>query len=406
MVERFSNKITSMRSREYKSRRHWWRAKFLLVPTVVVNAVLAYVMLHGLLAMGTRQNTLASTYAAQALVCRWVAKRIRARRSMHRLLAAGYAQPSAEEVLDVIKHKGRQYALYLRGFELEQRDIIYNGVNVDVGSREAEIYARPIEALLIEMLREDVPLIALHNPRVSGPMEGAYRFEFVPADWKPFVSELLYSATLVVLYLSSLSEGILYEIELLKHPSCLGKTVIIVGRNLAYESGSGARWFQGMLHKFDRVVFEQSVSVWSRQQEEQFHSRLLACLQEMERTNQSGESVTRPGVMNFTLATLSWPTRLWDFMKGPMLGSLCFLAVSLFHFSLWLVEMTSVETNVGSTSMSWTSVDFLGPVVVLVALFVLMWVILSVALGVLKQLDFVADSVFKAIFRRVVNLFR
>lgn len=305
---------------------------------------------------------------------------------MHRRLAAGYAQPSAEDVLEVIKDEGRHYALYLRRFESEHRNITYDGLNVEVGSREAEIYARPIESLLIEMLREEVPLIALSNPMVSGPMGGAYRFESVPTNWQQFVSELLPDASLVVLHLTSLSGGILDELELLKNPSCSAKTVIIVGRNLAHEGGSDGRWFQRMLYKFDRVIFQQRSSAWSPREEKQFHSRLLASLQEVEHANQNRRSITRPGAVNFTLTTSYWPTKLWDFMKGPILGSLCLLA----PICLFIIIYSSMPAGPGVHG-------FLS----LTGMFVLMWIALAVLLGCLKGIDFIVDSAFKAVMRPI-----
>lgn len=386
------NNILLQQSRKDKYRYHRRRAKFLLVPTVIVNAVLAFAMFAGTLALLARLRN-APTLIVLAILCRWIAKKIRWRRSMHRRLAAGYAQLSAEEVLKRVREEGRHFVLFLRGFDLELKNVSYDGINIEVGSREAEIHARPIEALLIEMLNEDVPLIALTNPRVSGPMEGAYRFETVPANWKQFIEELLPEAALIILHLTSLSEGILDELELLNNPLYLRKTAIIVGRNLAFENGDDGKWFQRMLHQFDYVVFQQSSLVWSPQQERQFHSRLLTCLQEILRNYQDEKSIVRVDSTNFTLTTLYWPSKLWDFMKGPMLGSLGLLLVAIL-----LLTLTSPSDSTPIIAGVYDLSRLIGTIV-------LTWVALSLILACLKGIDFILESVFSAIMRPVDRIY-
>ena len=310
---------------------------------------------------------------------------------MHRRLAAGYAQPSAEEVLQRAREEGRHFVLFLRGFDMELKDVTYDGINVEVGSREAEIHARPIEALLVEMLNEDVPLIALTNPLVTGPLQGAYRFEAVPADWKQFLNELLPEASLIILHLTSLSKGILDEVELLKNPSYQRKTVVIVGRNIAFENTDAGKWFQRMLSKFDHIIFQQNSLVWSAEQERQFHSRLLTCLQEVLRNYQDGKSIVREDATNFTLTTLYWPGKLWDFMKGPMLGSLGLLA--LFFLAILI--------NPGNSAIAGVYDLFR-----LIVIIVLTWIVFSLVLACLKGIDiFILEPVFSAVIRPVDEIY-
>jgi hypothetical protein len=195
------------------------------------------------------------------------------------------------------------------------------------------------------------------------------------------------------LHLTSLSEGILEELELLKNPAYLRKTAIIVGRNLGSENSDDGKWFQRMLHQFDDVVFQQNSPVWSPQQERQFHSRLRACLQEILHNYRKEKSIVRVDATNFTLTTLYWPSKFWDYMKGPMLGSLSLLLVAILLFTLTPPpDSTPIISGVYDLFR-------------LMGIIVLAWIALSLILACLKGIDFILESVFSAIMRPVDEIY-
>ncbi len=257
----------------------------------------------------------------------WMVGNVRDIRNTHLRLATGYAQRSAEEILDA-RGDGGSFGLFLRGFDFEAQSRTYSGLNPELGSEEAQIYARPVEALLVEMLDEEVRLVALPDPRDPEPLPGIFRFENVPTNWVEFINELLPDAFPIIVHLTSLTPGIKLEISILKSSGHSKKVLVIVGRNLVAESGLADEQHLEALAGFNHIVFEQRHEVWSREEEIQFHYRLGECLRALERENQDKHPLIRAAMANIKALTPTSGASLLRFLKGSALSAYI-LSVSL-----------------------------------------------------------------------------
>jgi hypothetical protein len=252
---------------------------------------------------------------------------VRSRAANHLRLAAGYEQPTAEEILSDPAKVTNGFVVFLRGFELERSHIKYEGVNTDFGRREAELRARPIEALLVEVLA--VPLVSLADPRTAELMAGAHRFSNPPEDWVALVEGLAQSARAIVMHFSSVTPGIATELALLRASSLNSKTVIIVDRGLG--SLSNRSGISEAINGFEHVVFQGTLRPWSQSEERSFQKRLLRELAKFDKEDD------KP-LLTGNIPSLVTPTalsRALDFIRGPLIGSavcsLILLFVLLFY---------------------------------------------------------------------------
>ncbi len=344
------------RLRESKCRSHKRRARFWLFPLIVTSALFYSLIL---------------VIPIPATILLWwmviITWRIRSR---HLLLAEGYAKPFAEEIVAKARSNGRKFALFLRGFNLEAQSFrMPSGINIEFGFGDSKLYARPVEALLVEMLSEDLPLVALTNPNDPRPIGGAYRFKSIPSDWKQFVSDLLPDAFPIIMHLNtSYSLGVLDELELLKHPDYSKKAVIVAGKNVAVEDGDDGKWFKRVLAQFDYVVFQQTASGWSQKSEINFHHRLQECFRTIEHDSQEKQRIIRRDQEHFTLVTLPWWNKLVNFIRGPALGSVGSI-IGIYYFIV-PPFLSSSRYNPS----------------VLIGKLLLMWIILVILLSILKGL--------------------
>lgn len=250
----------------------------------------------------------------------WMISNVRDIRNAHLRLASGYAQRSAEEIL-YARGDGGSFGLFLRGFDFEAQSRTYSGLNPELGSEEAQIYARPVEALLVEMLSEEVPLVALPDPREPEPLPGIFRFENVLTNWVEFINGLLPDAFPIIVHLTSLTPGIKLEISILKSSGHSKKVLVIVSRNLVTESGLADEQHLEALDGFNHIVFEQRHEIWSREEEIQFHSRLRECLRALERENQDKPPLIRAPAANIRAITPTLGASLLHFLKGTALSA-------------------------------------------------------------------------------------
>lgn len=240
--------------------------------------------------------------------------------------------------------RGRGFALFLRGFEAERQSLNYTGGGVfdEVGSGEADLRARPFEALLVQVLNPEVPLVTLSDPRDPAPMAGAYRFERIPPDWKRFVCELLPDAFPIVLYLTFLTDGIKAELELIKFSGYSKenirgyppKTLIVVSRHLVDMNSPRVASIREHLVGCGHVVFEQHGLSWSREEERQFHDRLRRGFAVLQGNAPQQHPIRRADVVNFPLYTPSRFDMFLKFIKGPLAGGAVFSFLLIIAVSL------------------------------------------------------------------------
>ena len=296
----------------------------------------------------------------------WVLINVREIRNKHIRLAAGYAQRSAEEMLGEARTAGHKFGIFLRGFEAEVATTRYYGPNLEIGSREAEIYARHIEALLVEMLDENVPLVALADPRDPEPMPGVYRFDCVPGNWEQFLSELLPDAFPIVMHLTSFTQGIKAELNLIGSSPYSSKTVIIVSRSLAIRNSRQGEDLLRRYYEFRHIVFEQLDETWSREREMEFHARLRESFQALERNSQGTHIILRKKKGDFTVVTPNRLQSMINFMKGPA------LTVSFLMIPVMIIKFLS-------KGFEWLDI----------IQFIPMWAISIVVLSALKGLTYI-----------------
>jgi hypothetical protein len=361
----FDDSSHAARLREAKCRSHRRRARFWLFLLIAVSGLFYSLILV---------NPIPLT-----ILLWWVITIIWRVRLRHLLSAEGYARPFAEEIVAKARNERGKFALFLRGFNLEAQSFrVPLGRNVEFGFGKPTLSGLPLEALLVQMLSENLPLIALPNPNDLRPMGEAHRFQSVPANWKHFVSNLLPDAFPVIMHLTtSFSLGVLEELELLKHPDCAKKTVIIVGRNVAVEESEDGKWVQRTLATFGYVVFQQTSAVWSRKHEIYFYHRLLECFQTVERNSQANQEIVRADREHNEhnpVALPSWWGELLSFIRGPAVGSIGSVTVIYFFIDPPFLRSSRYDPPM-----------FVGK-------FLLMWlsliILLSIAKGFLVILDY------------------
>jgi hypothetical protein len=206
--------------------------------------------------------------------------------------------------------------MFLRGFDTERRESSYAGPNQDIGTYEASLFSRPIEGLLTEMLC--VPLLTLPDPRDPAPDVGAFRFERVPEFWRGFVEELCVGSIAVFVYITSLTPGIVEELDLLRNSDLRDKTIVVVGKVFGALQSEAGQKLASALSDFPKLVFQQSPAKWSRQEERSFQGRLLKSITSLE--GQIGSRILDSSRREYTLATPFWGTRLLQFIYGPAIG--------------------------------------------------------------------------------------
>lgn len=300
----------------------------------------------------------------------WTLINIRSNRNKHLRIAAGYVQSSTEEMLSQAKSAGHQFGLFLRGFEAEAVSTTYYGPNPEVDSREAKIYARHVEALMVEMLSDEVPLVALADPRDPEPMAGVYRFESVPEKWEQFICGLLPEAFPIVMHLTSFTPGVVIELNLIGSPPYASKTVLVVSRSFAIRNSPDGEKLLRLLSDFKHIVFEQLDEDWSRDHEIEFHSRLHASLHVLEGESQGKRAILREGVKRFTVVTPDRLRTALNYIKGP--------ALSLFILMFLLVIITLIIKGPGREG-------FLG----VAGRSFVCWLVMVIVLSTLKWLTFV-----------------
>lgn len=391
----FSNSEQIASARKTKHDFHRRRARFWTILFFVANALFALVllgmgigsfavilMLIEALFSGTQKVPITEILSMLVGVVIWVPllvpyvwwllHNLREIRNKHLRLAAGYAQRSAEEILAGRSGKD-PFGLFLRGFDFEAQSTSYSGPNPEVGSREAQIYGRPVEALLLEMLSEDVPLIALADPRDAEPLPGVSRFETVPTKWVEFIYELLPDAFPIILYLTSLSAGIKREINILESSGHSRKAIVIVSRSCAAKNSPIGKLVVSMLSGFDHIVFEQMDKTWSRKHEVQFHSRLQECLRVLEHESQSKQLLRRKKAGNFKALTPTWPKISFDFLKGPALSAYLLMAAMIILHAIFVLLIGG-----------WDAPFLIGSIT-----FIVTWPTLFIALAVIKGITYI-----------------
>lgn len=111
---------------------------------------------------------------------------------------------SYEELVKVDK---RPPILYLRPFW-------YDGVHKALNEHSRTIPLPPYwEERLVGLMSEIGPVVALHKPRVTGPVLGAVRLKVDNHDWQKRIRELMREAALIGILMGEASDSLLWEVQ-------------------------------------------------------------------------------------------------------------------------------------------------------------------------------------------------
>ena len=143
---------------------------------------------------------------------------------------------------------GEPYALYLRNFEFDARIVKLPN------DRQFTYMTLPpqFEFKLASALRDELPLIALDNP--AAIMRVAKRpiasLSIHPAEWLDWLQDLIWAASVIVVYCDAASEGLFEELQLIRVLNRTDVTVVVLStdgelfanstnlRNQAMEAGA------------------------------------------------------------------------------------------------------------------------------------------------------------------------
>jgi hypothetical protein len=307
------------RTRAEKARYHKVRAKRLFPLLVFANFVFA---------LGAGMGVVIGEFGGFLLFATglyWIPSKVRRARAGHLLREAAFTQPFAEEVLPEARRRGG-FVLFLRAFDPERRMTRYEGADTEFGAPEAEMAARPIEALLVALASREVPILTLTDPQTIEPLQGAYRFAGVPEPWDAFVLNLIREARLVVLYLSSISPGILTEIGLLLQAAAKDKTIVIVHRRLIAPAPV-AEAVRATLATFPYVVREDDTCSDSRTAERRLRAKFLGCVRALSATDVAGRPLLANTDSGIPLFTPSFSEQIRRFLQGPVLRAGMFVMI-------------------------------------------------------------------------------
>ena len=94
-----------------------------------------------------------------------------------------------------------------------------------------------------ELRRRDRSVFCIANPADRYLLPGAIRLEADSENWLSEVSTLATEAEILVIYLSSISQGLLAELDLLRRKNLLNKSVVVLGRKILRQDASPANDF-------------------------------------------------------------------------------------------------------------------------------------------------------------------
>lgn len=150
--------------------------------------------------------------------------------------AASESMPNSEpanlEVIQMVRSSAEPFALYLRGFEKEARSL--RGLSpLPIPAKRPDKATRWIESEIVDALKQrNRKVFCIANPSDTFLLPGAIRIRADPKNWLSEVTELAHEAEIVVVYLSSISPGLIAEIDLLRREDMANKSVLVVRNKL------------------------------------------------------------------------------------------------------------------------------------------------------------------------------
>lgn len=299
--------------REKRRRVHRRRARWWIVGMLLANGLVGIAVVWGLIRAA--QVGAASVFISIFGLAWAIAAFMRARYAREKRKAEGYAQPFADEVLQDPDKAPQPFALFLRSFEMEKESNLYRGANEDAGAADATLEARSVENAIVAVL--NLPIVGLADPREPEPMPGVHRFSQVPEDWLSLIHRLVRDSKLIVMHLTSLTPGIVTEIEHVRTSGNAAKTLIVIGRGVRAVKAVAEDQLRDLISTFPNVVREQLGPTWSRAEERTFQTRLVAALTRIEHVSPGKSFIQNRAELPLTIPHFA--KRVMRFVLGPLI---------------------------------------------------------------------------------------
>lgn len=197
-------------------------------------------------------------FSAFSLGCWWLSARFAKRwaRSASESLASLEIDNRRE--LQTARCAALPFVLFLRGFEEEQKSIA-SIIVVPWSADRVDKATRWVEAEIVdEFRRRQRKVFCIANPSEPILLPGAMRLAATSEDWLSEIATLATECEVVVVYLSAKSNGLLAELDLLRHSNLTSKSIVIVGRKLFRRNPSLAKNFPTLVTAPSPSISNQS----------------------------------------------------------------------------------------------------------------------------------------------------
>ena len=147
------------------------------------------------------------------------------------------------KVLQFARLSGVPCALFLRGFEEEGRSL-QSVWGIPFSTKRPDRATRWIEAEIIDQLdRRGMRTFCIANPSDTFLLPGAIRLLANPKAWLSEVRTLAKESQVIVIYLSSASQGLQIELDLLREESLACKTIVVATKKAITQNKVSNEYF-------------------------------------------------------------------------------------------------------------------------------------------------------------------
>jgi hypothetical protein len=131
------------------------------------------------------------------------------------------------KVLQLMRSSGAAFALFLRGFQEEGRSF-QTMLTPPISTKRPDRATRWIESEIVDQLdRHGNKTFCIANPSDTFLLPGAIRLRAKPDAWQSEVCSLAKESDVIVIYLSSASQGLQTELELLRRENLSHRTIVV-----------------------------------------------------------------------------------------------------------------------------------------------------------------------------------
>jgi cbb3-type cytochrome oxidase subunit 3 len=183
---------------------------------------------EALINLGSAIALLAMTILA--LLCLVVAIRYARKWARAASEAIATSDPENRRLFQRLRSSGARFALFLRGFQEEKRSFQTMFI-VPVSTKRPDRATRWIESEIVDQLdRRGKKTFCIANPSDTFLLPGAVRLAARPDAWQSEVRALAKESDVIVIYLSSASQGLQTELDLLQTEKLTDRTIVVASK--------------------------------------------------------------------------------------------------------------------------------------------------------------------------------